>query len=476
MSTEPETAKLQIDPRKADAAYNPFPTFEDWLLCDIETTRWERYTASLEGKNELSPDLLRRAQQVVAKAAAVDTGAIEGLYETDRGFTFTVATEAALWQAVIQDKKGSKVLSLIESQLHGYEHVLDFATKQVPIAEAWIRTLHEEICHAQDTYTAYTEIGIQELPLPKGEYKNLPNHVITRDGSIHSYAPVDLTPVEMHRLCEQLNTSSFLAAHPILQSSYAHYALVAIHPFADGNGRVARALASVFTYRSNSIPLLILAENRDEYLSTLRSADKGNRQPFVDFTRERALDAIRLFDDSLRTATTIPAADALRAIKALYVTKGGYTHKQVDEAGFKLMDLIMEEFVKYREKIAIEGMVGFNARNESSGFSIPNNAYRHPLSAPRTAWIHMSTNAPANASVARSMGLEVPKDCGKDDDLIVRENKGPVQFEARITELMPFPQASLQMRISMFVERIINEMATDLNRKAEQAYRSTLPA
>src|SRR5207249_3959278 len=140
------------------------------------------------------------------------------------------------------------------------------------------------------TYTAYTEIGIQELPLPKGEYKHLPNHVLGMDSKVHSYAPVDLTPEEMHRLCQELNSQIFLSAHPVLQSSYAHFAFTVIHPFADGNGRVARALASVFTYRASSIPLLILAEDRLEYLSALRTADERNYQAFVDFTLEKTLD------------------------------------------------------------------------------------------------------------------------------------------------------------------------------------------
>jgi Fic family protein len=56
----------------------------------------------------------------------------------------------------------------------------------------------------------------------------------------------------------------------------AHYAFVAIHPFADGNGRVARALASVFTYRAYSVPVLILAESRNDYLTNLEAADRSN--------------------------------------------------------------------------------------------------------------------------------------------------------------------------------------------------------
>lgn len=30
----------------------------------------------------------------------------------------------------------------------------------------------------------------------------------------------------------------FVKAHPVLQAAWAHFAFVAVHPFADGNGRV----------------------------------------------------------------------------------------------------------------------------------------------------------------------------------------------------------------------------------------------
>jgi len=86
-----------------------------------------------------------------------------------------------------------------------------------------------------------TTVGPQEQALPKRQYKIMPNHVRTRKGADHSYAPVDVTPAEMARLVAELRSDAFLTAHPVLQAAYAHYGLVAIHPFADGNGRVARA-------------------------------------------------------------------------------------------------------------------------------------------------------------------------------------------------------------------------------------------
>src|SRR5208337_595331 len=115
----------------------------------------------------------------------------------DRGFTFTVAFETSAWETKLAEK-GENVRPLFEAQLNAYDYVLDLATKAEPISEAAIRKLHEVVCAAQESYRVITSIGFQDQPLPKGRYKVLPNHVThTREGATHSYAPVDVTPIEM---------------------------------------------------------------------------------------------------------------------------------------------------------------------------------------------------------------------------------------------------------------------------------------
>lgn len=74
------------------------------------------------------------------------------------------------------------------------------------------------------------------------------------------------------------------------EPAYAHCAFVAVHPFADGNGRVARALASAYLYRRPGVPLVIFADQKDEYLDALEETDSGNAQRFVHFVADRLAD------------------------------------------------------------------------------------------------------------------------------------------------------------------------------------------
>jgi prophage maintenance system killer protein len=124
---------------------------------------------------------------------------------------------------------------------------------------------------------------------------------------------------EMHRLVETLRSVHFQAAHPALQAAYAHYALVPVHPFADGNGRVARALASVFLRRAVGIPLLLWGDQRTEYFEGLEAADTGRFDRFAQFVFDLGVEAIRLVGSELsprpdriaKTLVTLAKAMAL---------------------------------------------------------------------------------------------------------------------------------------------------------------------
>ncbi|MEP5945228.1 MAG: Fic family protein, partial [Balneola sp.] len=259
---------MKIDPREADLKYKPFPSFVKWKQTELDLERWEKSVVELDSAKENNKENLTEALEIAKRAAAIESGAIEDLYDVDRGFTFTVAFQKAMWELKLEEK-GSETISHIEAQLEGYDFVLDFATKQAPLIPAWIRELHQVICKNQESYQVYTEAGIQKKPLELGAYKNMPNHVLTQEGEIHAYCPVEFTPNEMTRLCDEIAGEVFQKSHPILQASYTHYALTVIHPFSDGNGRVARALASVFTYRSSSIPILIFSDDRPDYFKSL---------------------------------------------------------------------------------------------------------------------------------------------------------------------------------------------------------------
>ena len=326
--SEDETLTL----RQADRLYQSFPDFVAWPASTEDGLElWERFASRLqEVRQNATPEALRNAVEVAVRAAAIDTGAIEGLYSVDRGFTMTVATQAFAWENALAEK-GERVRELFAAQLETYELVIDAVTQALPVSEAWIRALHETVCAGQPTYEVLTGQGRQVHELPRGKYKTLPNHVLLIGGGTHSYAPVDQVPAEMHRLLEQIRTPEFENAHPAAQASYVHYAFVAIHPFADGNGRVARALASVYFYRAHSIPFLVFANQKNSYLDALRQADLKQTQDLVAFFLNRGVDTFQLVIEHLLTAEAPSPANVAARLRL------------DDEVALKLLEVAKEE-------------------------------------------------------------------------------------------------------------------------------------
>ncbi|HEY2291824.1 MAG TPA: Fic family protein [Thermoanaerobaculia bacterium] len=341
---------------QGDRLYQGFPDFSAWgKLPPEDVDLWSRFAAGLEERRrEASPETLKAAVEVAVRAAALDTGAIEGLYSVDRGFTMTVAVQGLAWQQMIEER-GAGVRELFEAQLAAYELVLDAVTHRLPITEAWIRSLHETLCAPQKMYRVLTEVGWQEQELPKGQYKTRPNHVLLTDGTIHAYAPVDRVPDEMHRLIEQIRTPEFEAAHPVLQASYCHYAFVVIHPFADGNGRVARALASTFFYKAQSIPLVIFENQRPAYLDSLRAADSKDFKPVTSFFWDRGIDTMQLVSESLMTAVT-PDLENL-AIRLNPLVKGTLSSEEIGNVSRRLLSEIDEQLRTQAQKLVSYNLI-----------------------------------------------------------------------------------------------------------------------
>jgi Fic family protein len=323
-----------------DADYQPFPSFSDWPANSPRPDMWVAALGALEtARANASEHDLDRASRTAMRAAAFDTGAIEDLYDTDRGLTITVATQAAAWEAIVNER-APNALALFQSQLQAYELVLDAVTQSLPITEAWIRRLHEELTEPQENYVVHTPVGLQEQPLPHGEYKNYPNHVKLPDGGSHSYAPVLDTPAEMERLVKELTSETFLAADPVLQASYAHYAFVVIHPFADGNGRVARALSSVYLYRAASIPLLVFVDQKKDYLASLEAADRGKPEGFVHFIAAAGRSTMALVAETISTELSPDLDDSAKALRQMITYRENLSTDQLQELANVLVEAL----------------------------------------------------------------------------------------------------------------------------------------
>ncbi|XP_007899929.1 protein adenylyltransferase FICD [Callorhinchus milii] len=87
----------------------------------------------------------------------------------------------------------------------------------------------------------------------------------------------------MEELVQWLNSEEATNLHPVEFAALAHYKLVYIHPFVDGNGRTSRLLMNVILMQAGYPPITIRKEQRSEYYSALDLANEGDVKPFIRF-------------------------------------------------------------------------------------------------------------------------------------------------------------------------------------------------
>ncbi len=77
--------------------------------------------------------------------------------------------------------------------------------------------------------------------------------------------------------------------HPVLLGAWAHWTIARIHPFFDGNGRMARLWQDVVLFRNRLTCAILRVEDRREYLSALEEADEGRFNPLTQLVAQRVL-------------------------------------------------------------------------------------------------------------------------------------------------------------------------------------------
>lgn len=149
------------------------------------------------------------------------------------------------------------------------------AVKEMPLTQSFIRTLHKTLL--REDYTVYRDLpgGVQtSYTVHAGTYKTRPNSVITRYGDRFEYASPEETPGLMTELVDWYNAAEKEGRlSPVELAALFHYRYIRIHPFEDGNGRIARLMVNFILCRHDYPMIVVRSRNKSEYLEALHQAD-----------------------------------------------------------------------------------------------------------------------------------------------------------------------------------------------------------
>jgi len=286
----------------------------DWRssLVDPQTAAmvqvWREQAGELREK-----DLYKNFLAKLQRQWAIETGVLEGLYTLSEGATLALiekGLDASLITHDDTDQSPEDVIVKIRDQHHAILGLYQFVSGQRPLGTSYIKELHQVLTAHQEFYMARDTLGnFVRRPLPRGEWKMLSNNVEHVDGTKFEFCPPEHVAQEMDNLVAWHRQHTQAEVQTDVEAAWLHHRFTLIHPFTDGNGRVARCLATLVMLRAFWLPLVVTRRERTDYIAALRAADSDNLRPLVDLfgvLQRRAIrEALSLTEDVIRESSAI---------------------------------------------------------------------------------------------------------------------------------------------------------------------------
>ena len=163
--------------------------------------------------------------------------------------------------------------TMLEQQMNldlkvAYDYGREWIKQHDPITVDWLVLLASKVMAR--TGSEYHSIG-GDFSAAKGELRKLN---VTAGMGGKSYLAYQKVPARLAAFCEELNRrrkaidpTDVAAVYDL--SFWAHFELVTIHPWADGNGRTCRLLMNLLQWEFDVLPTKVLKEDKAEYIQAL---------------------------------------------------------------------------------------------------------------------------------------------------------------------------------------------------------------
>ncbi len=230
-----------------------------------------------------SPQNLVEFNERLARKWSIETGMLERIYDIDRGTTI-VLIERGFFAGLVErsgtDKDPEQLIEVLRDHKVAADLLQDCVANSRPLTPGLIHELHSILTKHQQFVEAVDQFGTRVLLKPeRGAFKDQPNNPTRPDGSLHEYCPPIHVASEMDNLVKWYNEYS--GVNPLILSAWWHHRFTQIHPYQDGNGRVARATTNLVLVKGGFFPVVVTRDQRGPYIGALEKADVGDLEPLV---------------------------------------------------------------------------------------------------------------------------------------------------------------------------------------------------
>ncbi|MCK5037333.1 MAG: Fic family protein [Candidatus Sabulitectum sp.] len=264
----------------------------NWLKCDTSTID-DLSPSWFERRKILQRDSKEYQEFIIElkREHAIETGIVERMYDLEKGITETFIKKGFVESYISHNDTNipvPKLLSHLSDHFEAVDFVFDVVKENRNLTVSFIKELHSLVTRHQGYAEGRDPFGRRtKIDLIKGAFKIHENNPTRKDGAKILYCPPEHVQCEMENLVSLYNNAENEKVHPLICATWFHHAFTTIHPFVDGNGRVARLLASLILIKHGLFPFTVLREEaRDKYIDALEKADANEFQSLVDYFAE----------------------------------------------------------------------------------------------------------------------------------------------------------------------------------------------
>lgn len=324
------------------------PVSFDVNWCKVSTAKFDNIFPSWQRKREefiKNQNEYEKFLNQLKRKQAIDTGIIEKMYNLKDGITETFIKEGFV-ESYLQhgdtDIEPNLLMSYLKDNFEAIDFIFDFIKSDRPLTVGFIKELHALITDHQNSTEAIDQFGRRgNVPLLKGQYKIAPNNPKKiSDDKVFEYCSPEQVASEMDMLIK-IYSQELRHKHTIIKAAFLHHSFVQIHPFQDGNGRIARLLASLVFIKEGLFPLALDRNEKVRYINSLEKADNADYQELINLFAENQILSI----EKALNYKIIEASKGYSSMVAVFANKiDTYNTAQIEVRNREVKENMMELF------------------------------------------------------------------------------------------------------------------------------------
>lgn len=241
----------------------------DILVNDLLLNNIEKKKQKLDSLRPLPKDAVKRIIEDIRLRHTYHSDAIEGN-------TLTLQeTKLVLEEGITIGGKPLKDHIEAKNDAEAFDLMIELVHAKKKISQEIIQQIHEFVMK-----------GLINHP---GQYRTENVRITCAKIRPPSYHEI------INLLDDYIQDIQTLKIQTIKKAAYIHHEFVRIHPFIDGNGRVARLLTNFYLMKKGFPPIIIQKENRKKYYTSLKKADHGDLSDLATFIARTVNESLQYY-------------------------------------------------------------------------------------------------------------------------------------------------------------------------------------